>query len=105
MAAMTNGNAKVRHYLAALGTVLALGASSTVGAQVLNPPIEGTVALDQTVQQEYTGVHFVLVKTMAGFGHVGRFTKGLFIHRATATGSDGSGSAQKRQAVSVQGQR
>jgi hypothetical protein len=82
--------------------VLALGAG-TAGAQSLTPPIEGTVALDQTVQQEYTGAHFVIVKTMAGVGHVGHFAKALFVHRST-TGNDGASAAQQTGVVVVHGQ-
>jgi hypothetical protein len=100
---MNTGHVAGRHAIVVLGTVLALGASGTARAQGLTPPVEGTVALDQTVQQEYTGAHFVIVKTMAGFGHVGRFTKGLFVHRSPASGNNGTGPAQNSQTVAVSG--
>ena len=95
---MKTRHATGRCAIVALGMVLALGAPGTARGQGLTPPVEGTVALDQTVQQEYTGAHFVIVKTMAGVAHVGHFAKGLFVHRP-ATGNEAAGSAQMTQAV------
>ena len=44
------------------------------------PPVDGTVALQGTVDEEYAAANLIIVKTMDGVRHVFHFTKDLLVH-------------------------
>jgi hypothetical protein len=63
------------------GTVLAL--SATLAAQS-PPPVNGTIALEGTVDQEYKAANTVIVKTMDGVRHLFHLTEKTAVHGADA---------------------
>jgi hypothetical protein len=76
-----------------VGTMVVLTATVLGGSQVwagqAPPPIggvTGTIALEGTVDQEYTGANTVIVKSLDGVQHVFHFTKDLLVHGGKSSG-------------------
>jgi hypothetical protein len=77
--------------LAALcGGVVLLSDPAAIEAQQPVPiqGVTGTMALDGTVEQEYTGANTVIVKTMDGVRHAFHFASDLLVHGGKGSGVD-----------------
>jgi hypothetical protein len=68
-------------------TILALGFTTTLGAQTPPPP-QGKMALEGTMKTFYKAANVVIVTTIDGVEHVYHFAKDLIVHGGHGTGVD-----------------
>jgi hypothetical protein len=82
-------NRIVRRFLtAALGCGAALLAIPALPAGQEGPPVNGTVALEGTVEQEYKAANTVVVKTMDGIRHLFHLTGKTVVHGGESAGAE-----------------
>jgi len=67
-----------------MSIVVALAVSSDVAAQS-PPPVQGTVALEGTMNKFYRGANVVIVTTVDGVEHAYHFAKDLVVHGGNGT--------------------
>jgi hypothetical protein len=70
-----------------IAVLLAVGLSTAVSAQS-SPPVQGTVALEGTMNKFYRASNVVIVATVDGIEHAYRFAKDLVVHGGKGAGVD-----------------
>jgi hypothetical protein len=77
-----------RSYVALTIAILFAVGLSTVGSAQSPPPVQGTVALEGTMQKFYRAANVVIVATLDGVEHAYRFTTDLVVHGGKGAGVD-----------------